>query len=84
VRYQPEPTSDSEGNDAKTVQESDSGAIATVGIPPQHAYDRRGVPSVRYRLAALLMAAVVTDTNFRPFRPKQVAERGAKGQKRRA
>lgn len=89
VAYQPAPTGDLEGNDAKAVQEADSGvATATVGIPNRNMHTTAEVCSLNdIAAAARLMAAFVTaltpDTDLRPFRPKQVTARAPKAQKRR-
>jgi len=89
VKYQPAPTGDLEGNDAKAVQESDSGvATATVGIPNRNMHTTAEVCSLSdidaaARLMAAFATAITPDTDFRPFRPKQVAARGQKVRQRR-
>lgn len=89
IEYQPAPTGELEGNDAKAVQEADSGvATATVGIPSRNMHATAEVCSLAdidaaARLLAAFVTAVTPDTDFRPFPPARAPAR-SNGRKRRA
>jgi endoglucanase len=79
VRYQPAPTGELEGNDAKAIQEAVCGvATAAVGIPSRNMHTTAEVCALSdldaaARLLAAFVQAITPETDFRPFRPARAA-----------